>query len=395
MLGEDDLDAAVAAGIVTGEQAASLRALAARRAKDGAVASGPEERFNFLRSFNDLFFAIGVALLGGGIAFFTIAVPAHSLLAAAIVWALSELLVARRRLVLPGILLVCSFVVFMLSASPIDFWFMPATQWPIDIEALRDWFTRPRMAADQMVLSTPVVTSIYALAGAAAALLFYARFRLPFALLPVAAGLVVALLAAMHHHWPRPPEPLAALVLFGCGFLVFAAAMAFDTSDRERTTRRADCAFWLHLLAAPLIVHSLIKIVWSRPPGTTRLAADMTTTVAVVVALILAVLTLVAIIIDRRALLVSALTYVGVVIGYALAGTIRTDRADDSVVFFATLVVLGALVLMLGVGWQQIRRRLVALLPLALAGRLPPVVVARSAQTARCAEASERPHPPG
>jgi signal transduction histidine kinase len=116
----------------------------------------------------------------------------------------------------------------------------------------------------------------------------------------------------------------------------------------------------------------------------------MTSTVAVVVALILAVLTLVAIIIDRRALLVSALTYVGVVIGYALAGTLRTDRVDDSVVFFATLVVLGALVLTLGVGWQPIRRRLVALLPPALAGRLPPVVAVRRAETARCAEASER-----
>src|SRR5207249_6767605 len=30
---------------------------------------------------------------------------------------------------------------------------------------------------------------------------------------------------------------------------------------RERATRRADCAFWLHLLAAPLIVHSLIWLV--------------------------------------------------------------------------------------------------------------------------------------
>src|SRR5438874_3733945 len=39
------------------------------------------------------------------------------------------------------------------------------------------------------------------------------------------------------------------------------AAMAFDASDRERATRRADCAFWLHLLAAPLIVHSLIWLV--------------------------------------------------------------------------------------------------------------------------------------
>jgi hypothetical protein len=46
-----------------------------------------------------------------------------------------------------------------------------------------------------------------------------------------------------------------------CGLRVFAAAMSFDLSDRDRMTRRSDCAFWLHLLAAPLIVHSLISLI--------------------------------------------------------------------------------------------------------------------------------------
>ena len=49
MLGEDDLDAAVAAGIVTAEQAASLRAFAAGRT-GGAAIIPHEERFQFLRS---------------------------------------------------------------------------------------------------------------------------------------------------------------------------------------------------------------------------------------------------------------------------------------------------------------------------------------------------------
>ncbi len=35
--------------------------------------------------------------------------------------------------------------------------------------------------------------------------------------------------------------------------------MRFDMTDPERLTRRTDIAFWLHLLAAPLIVHSLIS----------------------------------------------------------------------------------------------------------------------------------------
>ena len=51
---------------------------------------------------------------------------------------------------------------------------------------------------------------------------------------------------------------------------------------------------------------------------------------------------IVAVITDRRALLVSALTYLGIVIGYAITNTIGQQGADKSMVFFATLVVLGA-----------------------------------------------------
>ena len=42
------------------------------------------------------------------------------------------------------------------------------------------------------------------------------------------------------------------------GIAVFLAAMKFDMSDRNRVTQRTDIAFWLHLLAAPLIVHSIV-----------------------------------------------------------------------------------------------------------------------------------------
>src|SRR5437867_9362147 len=130
MLQEADLEAAISGGIVTTEQAAALRSLAAKRAREHALAVGHEERFHFMRSFNDFFFAIGVALLGGGLAFFTAAVPLSSLVAAAIVWGLAELLIARMRLVLPGILLACLFVAFILSAAPVDLWFAASTQTP-------------------------------------------------------------------------------------------------------------------------------------------------------------------------------------------------------------------------------------------------------------------------
>ena len=378
MLHEADLEAAVADGIVTTEQAAALRSLAERRAREHALAVGHEERFHFMRSFNDFFFAIGVALLGGGLAFFTAAVPLNSLFGALIVWALAELLVARMRLVLPGILLACFFVAFILLAAPVDFWFAASTQTPPGFDALRDWFTNTRRTAAMRASDVwPPMLIAYALIGSAAGLVFYARFRLPFALLLVAGGLVCAAIAATHLYYPLTARYFEPYVLLVCGFAVFAAAMAFDTSDRERLTRRADCAFWLHLLAAPLIVHSLIELVWARTPGVGRLASTLTAESAVAIALIVAVLATIAVITDRRALLVSALTYLGVVIGYAIANTIGQQGADKSFVFFATLVVLGALVLALGVGWQPMRRLLLSLLSPALANRLPPVAQAR------------------
>ena len=51
---------------------------------------------------------------------------------------------------------------------------------------------------------------------------------------------------------------LVFLLVFGIG--VFLFAMWWDASDPKRETRRADVAFWLHLLAAPMIVHPVFKL---------------------------------------------------------------------------------------------------------------------------------------
>ena len=145
----DDLDVAVAEGIVTAEQVAALRALAVRRERERAMALGHEERFRFMRGFNDFFFAVGIVLFAAGMAFFALPTPAGSLIAVVITWLLAELLVGRLRLVLPGILLTCLFVVFVVAASPVDFWFTTRGQ-GFDLTALQagsqgaaSWQVRP------------------------------------------------------------------------------------------------------------------------------------------------------------------------------------------------------------------------------------------------------------
>jgi hypothetical protein len=351
MLQQEDLDAAVAKGILTEAQATGLREFALQREKERIAILGHEERFRFMRGFNDFFFAVGVILLTAGLAFFAGSSTIGNLVGAAVIWALAELLVRRMRLVLPGILLAIFFVVFVFH---VGFWAAPP---------MLDF---PTNAIDGVLYGafggvSPLAKVAKSLIATLAALGFYVRFRLPFALMLVAAGLVLTVVAAVG---PSLTPWLFSMLLLVCGLGIFAAAMFYDLSDPERTTRRADCAFWLHLLAAPLIVHSLVSA--AAPTMVTINAVSAVTIIAIV-----ALLAVVAVVIDRRALFVSALSYLGIVIAYA----IRTAGISASeFVLFTTLLILGVLVLTLGVGWLPLRRPLMTLIPAGLARRLPPVV---------------------
>jgi hypothetical protein len=363
MLRQEDLDAAVAEAIVTKVQAQALRDFAAKRAR--AALLGHEERFRFMRGFNDFFFATGVVMLGAGMSYFAGSGSAENLAAAVIVWALAELLVKRMRLVLPGLLLACFFVVFAFRTIPADLWNLsPFVPDRLIYSELRDNLFSPGFHG---LRSTPVTVAVKALVAGAAAGLFYARFRLPFALLLIAGSAVVAFTAVTENIGGPDVE---SLVLLLCGLAVFASAMSFDMSDRERATRRADCAFWLHLLAAPLIVHSMISMIV--PSVGTLTMTTVTAAAALVIVAVATLLALVAVAIDRRALLVSTFSYLGLVIAYAI--TTAGAAADRGAVFFSTLAVLGTLVLVLGVGWQPLRRGLMRLLPTAAVNRLPPAV---------------------
>jgi hypothetical protein len=363
MLDESDLEAAATEGIITAARAEKLREFAASRRLSADRAD--DERFRFMRGFNDFFFAVGIVLFGAGIAFFAGIDPIKNLVAAAIIWALAEFLVRRMRLVLPGILLVCLFAFFVFRLTELD-WASVAR-----ITGMPLRFPAGAAISNQLVgNSEPIAIAAKALAAGVAAALFYARFRLPFALLVIAGNLVL-FVATVLGVILFPGTATPSVILLACGIAVFAVAMGYDLSDPKRVTRNADCAFWLHLLAAPLVVHSLIQLILPAHAAG-RSTLSMTTASAATIFVIVALLTAIAILIDRRALLVSALTYLGIAIGYAITGAVRSGTGDQSAVFFATLVILGAMVLALGVGWQPLRRVFLRLFPSGLIGRLPP-----------------------
>jgi hypothetical protein len=358
MLHDDDLDAAVGVAIVTQAQADSLREFAVKRRSTGVAERADEERFRFMRGFNDFFFAIGVALLGVGLVLFAGINAINPLacgLSAFVMWGLAELLVRRMRLVLPGIVIVGFFVMFFVVTFP-----------PLP-DGLMPRFTTPGGNVVNGFFGFGNVSwmSINAVIASLAAFVFYLRFRFPFALLIVAAGAVCGfVLGANQFLFAGLPLGRLLLMLLSGG-VVFGIAMRFDLSDRLRATRRSDCAFWLHVLAAPLLVHSLIGLV-------SLSAFRAGNAMALVIIAIAGLLTVVALVIDRRALLVSALVYVGSAIAIALSNA----AMDRSFVLIATLVILGLLVLALGVGWVPLRRRVVSLLPSQFVDRLPPVVPA-------------------
>ena len=151
--------------------------------------------------------------------------------------------------------------------------------------------------------------------------------------------------------------------------------MRWDISDRERITRRSDVAFWLHLLAAPMIAHPIFALL-----GVTE-GGDLGIGAAIGVLAVYIGFGLVALAIDRRALLVSALVYVL----FALTFLFRQFGAVE-LNFALTALVIGSALLSLSAFWQPIRRAVVSVLPENIQAKLPATeAVALTANNAAAA----------
>src|SRR5206468_12991572 len=137
--------------------------------------------------------------------------------------------------------------------------------------------------------------------------LHWRRFLLPTTVAPGAAAIaglflaiVVAIVQPVDSHSAKNLI-LGFVLLLVIGMFLFA--MWWDSSDRARLTRRSDVAFWLHLLAAPMIAHPIFALL-----GLTN--GTVTTVEGLLVVGLYVLFGLTALAVDRRALLVSALAYV-------------------------------------------------------------------------------------
>ena len=357
MYSQDDLDEAVTAGAITPESATALRAFVDHQRSTPAV---DEEHFRLITGFNDIFVSIAAAILLFAVGWIGQSIgsnlglqidtegpsPLAPALIAATAFGLALFFTARRRMALPSILLLLAFVGGVVAS--VGFLLILLIGNPDREMGQQQWIAG-------------AIGASAAAAGALAAFVHWRQFRVPITVAAGAAsvaGIVVALIASAIGDTPALGNiVLGTVLLLGIG--VFLFAMRWDSSDPARVTRRSDVAFWLHLLAAPMIVHPVFTLLGLNDGDAT--VGEGLAVVAIYIALGIAALA-----IDRRALLVSALAYVL----YALNELFETFGAV-SLNIALTALVIGSALLLLSAFWHQARAAIVARLPGAIRSHLP------------------------
>ncbi len=368
MYSESDLAGAVEAGAITPEAASALRNFVAERSATPAV---DEEHFRLLTGFNDIFVAIAATLIlvatgwiGAYIAGHLVERPglpqgpveigamasAAGFSVAVTSWLLAEYFTRQRRMALPSILLLIGFAGGLFTGFGGLF------------GANLPWYAEKLGIGQQDELALRQLSgAVMALVGvltAAGTWFHWRRFMVPITVAVGAAALVGVAVGMVMTAFPASQDWLNPILLVA-GLLVFALAMRWDLSDRERRTRRSDVAFWLHLTAAPLIAHPVFRMLGV-------LDGEVSVGIAALVIALYIAFAFVALAVDRRALLVSSLAYVL----WAMYALFERSGAVELAAAFTALVI-GSALLTLSAFWQPMRRLVVGTLG-DLETRLPP-----------------------
>ncbi|MEL6830423.1 MAG: hypothetical protein AAFO63_09840, partial [Pseudomonadota bacterium] len=257
--------------------------------------------------------------------------------------ALLEYFCARRRMLLPSMALSCIFVASAATGMAGVF----AQGMGADVSGFWDAF--------QSVGILGMAT--FASAFLAAIFIFW-RYRLPFSLL-------LAALAATGVAYAGAATLGETGVIFGgglsllMGLATFAAAIWFDMRDPERIRRASDHAFWLHAAAAPQLILGISALsTGSNMFFGATLGADNAFQ-GIVLLSTLVLMGLIALALNRRALIAaSLLTFI-----WTLGFVLNEAGMDGLGVFMTVTMVVGGGVVLLGAGWKTARRIVLRLFP--------------------------------
>ncbi|KXI29363.1 hypothetical protein [Paraglaciecola hydrolytica] len=332
MYTDEDLTSAVGHGIFNDASVQQFRHFMAQSKNTNLV---DEENFRLISGFNDVFVVIASGLLLVSLAWIgAMMVPWLGALALSLgAWGLAEYFVRQRRMALPAIGLLLAFLGGMFALPILYF-----------------DFAGQHVSESSLVLSG-ILTAI-------AARMHWLRFKVPITVAVGTAAAVVCVVAIIVTAIPAALSMLMPLVFAG-GLVTFAIAMLWDAGDRSRQTRRSDVAFWLHLAAAPMIVHPIFSSLGILD-GLESVSSSL------LVLGLYVVLALISIAVDRRAIMVSALIYVV----FALSSLLN-NYGMLSYSFAITGVCIGATLLLLSAFWQNSRQAVLKWVPQTIQLRLP------------------------
>ncbi|WP_299868849.1 hypothetical protein [uncultured Hoeflea sp.] len=399
MIDETILNRAVARGILNAGQRQALIALAREEAPEpalagqgaegvegraqglaGAALPSVDDQMRLVGGGNDIFVTVGVILLFAGALFALQAIAPQNAVSIAVAlalgsWGVAEIVTRQKRMRLSSTLLSLMFMAAVLALL----W--EGLQAQIGLPAELNVFSLLALRA-----SAGEVASILGGGMIVAAVVYFTRFKVPVlaGVIALAATSLAFLGALVFYHDQLisgaavvPAADQLADILADalaipllCGLAIFFVAVFFDLRDRERQTVWSDCAFWLHVVSAPLLVHPLFILATGQEVLSGRIEPGLWA--SILLGLMMAGFVLVALAIDRRSLLAPTLAYFGSVGIYFLIN----DAANTTGIppFALILIAIGAIVILFGAGWQRIRSLIIRpLLPTSALNRLPPI----------------------
>ena len=343
----DDLRAAVAAGILSEAQAASVTVLAQGRAGRRDAMPAEDEPFEFFKGFSEIFVSLGLVILLSGVAAMLAWFGGTGLLifvpfgVALVAFWWANYFTLKRRMNLPSMVLAIAFGSGLFLSA-------------VTLAAMLELPYRVSVVGSFLV-------------GAAGMALWYARFRLPFSVFILGTfvlGAVYALTASVDSlggfvegsrgsgftalfDLRESPYFAFATLVFGIG--AFCVGMWFDTRDPHRLGRHAATAFWCHMLAAPALVNTVALTLYN--------TGGQSGVVLLMVALV--AISALALVIDRRSFLSAAIVYIAIVIAWIVQGSGDADFGT----WTGVLIVLGAVITAIGTWWVPMRAALMRALP--------------------------------
>jgi hypothetical protein len=349
-----DLRAAVAAGILTEAQAASVTAIANDRAGKRAAMPAEDEPFEFFRGFSEIFVSIGLIILLSGIALMLAWFGGFAMLSllplicAGICWWWAGYFTLKRRMNLPSMVLATAFgggiylsAITILGQANVPLRTTVVGAFVLAAVGMAVWYRRFRLPFSAFVLGLFALGAIYTLTASVDAL----------------GGFVSGSRNGLEGLFDLRESPQFAFATLGFGIACFLAGMWFDTRDPYRLGRHAATAFWLHLLAAPALVNTVALTLYNTG-GTTGIG---------LLVMALAVITVLALVIDRRSFLTAAIAYIALVIAWIVG-----DGGNFGTWTFI-LIALGGIVTAIGTWWVQLRAAVMRVLPdFPGKSRLPP-----------------------